>query len=68
MADGGELLTIKQVVELTGLSCDRIRTLCMTDRLSCTRESHRWNSRYLIRRRNAEALRERLEGSAGEGD
>lgn len=59
MPDSRELLTIKQVAELTGLSRERIQLLCMADRIPSSRESGRRNARYLIRRGDAEALREK---------
>ena len=54
------LLTIKQAAEVLGVTSDRVRWLCLADRLPCTRESRRRNARYLIRRYDAEALRETL--------
>jgi hypothetical protein len=47
MPDDGELLTIKQVVELTGLPHNKIQMLCIADRIPCSRESHERNSRQL---------------------
>lgn len=60
MPDNAELLTIKQVAELTGLPYKKIQVLCMADRLPCDRESGRRNARYLIRRGDVKALRELL--------
>ena len=61
MPDDGELLTVKQAAEVLGMTVARVHWLCLADRLPCTRESGRRNARYLIRRRDAEALRERLQ-------
>jgi excisionase family DNA binding protein len=58
MPDDAELLTIKQVAELTGLSRERIQLLCMADRIPCDREGGRRNARYLIRRGDVKALRD----------
>ena len=44
--DSQDLLTIKQVAELLGVTVGHVRWLCIADRIPCTREGRRWNSRY----------------------
>ena len=56
---------------MLGVPSQRIQHLCLNDRIPYFREPGRRNSRYLIRRRDAEALRVRLrqgKTSAGDGD
>jgi excisionase family DNA binding protein len=65
--DSRELLTVKQVAELLGVTVGHVRWLCLADRLPCDRESGRRNARYLIRRRDVEKLREE-KTRAGDGE
>ena len=60
MTDDRELLGMGQVAKLVGLPYSRIHAMCLNEQIPYLRESDRPKARYLIRRRDAEALRATL--------